>query len=73
MFGFSKKNNSYKIEYDVETQSPVIKCSICNGERIAGFKDKHTGRFTEVMLIRNDSDLEKFMKTYGLTSVSKEY
>ena len=73
MFGFSKKNNSYKIEYDVETQSPVIKCSICNGERIAGFKDKHTGHFTEVMLIRNDSDLEKFMKTYGLTSVSKEY
>ena len=56
-----------------DIQSPVLKCSICNGEQVAGFKDKQSGKFTEVMLIRDKGDLEVFMKTYGLTEVAKEY
>ena len=40
---------------------------------MAGFKDKQTGHFTEVMLIRNDRDLNEFMKMYGLSEVPKEY
>ena len=39
--------------YDKETSRPVLKCSICNGEQVAGFKDIHTGKFEEVMLIRD--------------------
>ncbi len=39
------------IPFDPETQKPVIRCSICNGEQIAGFKDKKTGKFTEVLLV----------------------
>jgi len=36
------------------------------GERVAGFKDLHTGKFEEIMLIRNDSDLNEFMETYNI-------
>ena len=39
--------------YDRETQAPVIHASICTGEKVAGFRDLRTGRFTEIMLIRN--------------------
>ena len=38
--------------YDRETQAPVIHASICTGEKVAGFRDLRTGRFTEIMLIR---------------------
>ena len=59
--------------YDKETQIPVLRCSICNGERVAGFKDKVTGKFNDVTLIQNDSDLTKFMKEYGIEKITKEY
>ena len=42
-----------KQSYDRNTMKPVIKASICTGEQVAGFKDLHTGKFTEVMLIKD--------------------
>ena len=53
--------------YDSETLTPVIRSSICTGEKAAGFQDKKTGRFQEVMLIRNQNDLEEFRRHYGIT------
>ena len=51
-----------------------IKSSICNGEQVAGFKDIHTGKLEEVMLIRNSTDLEKFKAMYGIKEeIAKEY
>ena len=52
--------------YDKDSQKPVIKASICNGEQIAGFKDLHTGKIEEVMLIKGPADLERFKKMYGI-------
>lgn len=52
---------------------PVIKCSICTGEQAAGFRDIRTGKFEEVMLIKDGKDLETFRKMYGLSDVPKEY
>ncbi len=60
--------------YDERNQKPVIKASICNGEQVAGFKDIHTGKFEEVMLIRNSEDLEKFKTMYDIQrEIEKEY
>ncbi|MCF2656939.1 aspartate dehydrogenase [Lacrimispora saccharolytica] len=71
---FIKKKTSIPlVEYNPEKERPVLKCSICNGEQIAGFKDKQTGHFTEVILIRNGQDLDEFMEMYDLSSVTKEY
>ena len=59
--------------YDKENRKPVIKCSICNGEQVAGFKDIHTGMFEVIMLIKNDRDLDAFMQLYDVKDISKEY
>lgn len=40
---------------------------------MAGFKNIHTGRFEEVMFIRNGKDLNLFLETYGIDTVTKEY
>ena len=70
MFGKKKRP---QIEFDRENQKAVIRCSICTGEQVAGFKNIHTGKFEEVMLIRNDRELEVFRNIYDLDSVTKEY
>lgn len=59
--------------YDRENQKPVLKCSICTGEQVAGFKDIHTGKFEEVMVIRDGKDLELFKEKYDISSITKEY
>ncbi|MDY4741672.1 MAG: aspartate dehydrogenase [Lachnospira sp.] len=51
----------------------VLKCSICTGEQVAGFKDIETGKFTEVCLINSGTDLDLFMEKYNLAAISKEY
>ncbi len=53
--------------YDKDTLTPVLKCSICNGEQVAGFRNKHTGEFKDIMLIRSAGDLQKFKEQYGIT------
>ena len=68
-----KKKSAVQL-YDTENKNPVIKASICNGEQIAGFKDIHTGKFEEVMLIKTAADLKKFKSVYGITKeIMKEY
>ena len=62
------------IEYDKENMIPIIHASICTGEQIAGFKDKRTNKFIEIMLITSNRDLEEFKKTYGIEeNIKKEY
>lgn len=61
------------VPYDPETQRPVIRASICTGERVAGFKDKTTGHFTEVMLLRSAEDEQQFKDAYHLDALETEY
>ena len=71
--GFFKKKTVIKT-YDKENKKPVIKASICNGEQVAGFKNIHTGKIEEVMLIRSEADLDNFKKMYGINEkIEKEY
>ena len=71
--GLFKKKTIVKT-YDKDNKKPVIKASICNGEQGAGFKDIHTGKIEEVMLIKSPSDLEKFKTMYGINEeIIKEY
>ena len=73
MMGLFKKKIASR-SYDVENEKPVIKASICNGEQVAGFKDIHTGKIEEVMLIKSPADLENFKAMYGINEeITKEY
>ncbi|MCR5250143.1 MAG: aspartate dehydrogenase [Lachnospiraceae bacterium] len=63
---FFRKQKTERKEYDRQKQKPLIRCSICNGEQVAGFKDLQSGAFTEIMLIRSSADLRSFMDMYGI-------
>ena len=62
MFRREKKSSGY----DRETKNPAMRISIWTGEKVAGFRDKASGKFTDVMLIRNERDLSEFCKEYGV-------
>ena len=61
------------IPFDPREQYAVIRCSICNGEQVAGFKNKKDGHFTEVMVIHSPEEEKRFLRMYDLESVKKEY
>ena len=76
MFGIGKagkQKETPQIKYDPECQKAVIRCSICTGEQVAGFQDMHSGKFEEVMLIRDQADLLHFKELYGIEEVAKIY
>ena len=72
LFG-RKKSRETAVQFNPETQYAVIRSSICTGEKVAGFKNKTDGHFTEVMLIRSPADEKEFKETYGVESVKVEY
>ncbi len=69
MFGKRKKPEK---NWDRERKTPVLKCSICNGEQVAGFLDKETKELEEVALIRNEKELAAFREAYGITEEIKK-
>ena len=73
--GFSRRQQSLKdtVPFDPATQRRVIRASICTGERVAGFKNKADGHFTEVMLIRTPGEEQRFKDMYHLDEVRTEY
>lgn len=62
MFGRRKK--VVVSSYDKSGKIPVIRSSICTGEQVAGFKDAISGKFEELMLLRDDKDLAEFLQCY---------
>ena len=66
MFGRKKKRIEKK-SYDRENMKPILHASICTGETVAGFKNRQTGRFEEVMLIKSEADKELFKEIYDIT------
>ena len=70
---FHKKNKKSPGHYDPSVQKPAIRCSICTGEQTAGFLDRETGSFTDVMLLRNEEDLRQFCEEYGITEAPEKF
>lgn len=71
---FNRKKRTKPEAYDREKLRPAIRVSICTGEEVAGFRDLQTGKFHDVLLLREDADLREFMERYGLTETPpREY
>ncbi|MCI8297300.1 MAG: aspartate dehydrogenase [Lachnospiraceae bacterium] len=62
---FGKRKNK-KVVYDKTGKIPVIRASICTGEKVAGFKDAATGKFEDLMVIRTEADLKGFLEQYDV-------
>ena len=67
MFG-RKKTEKQRIQFEPSEQAPAMRCSICTGEAVAGLRNRSTGHFEELMLIRNDADLAEFRSMLGLAA-----
>lgn len=61
----AKKGENEELSFDPALEEPVIKASICTGEQEAGFRDKKTGEFRAVCLIRNGEEKEAFCRRCG--------
>ena len=73
MLGFKRKEKLPEVNFDPTTQKAVIRSSICTGEKTVGFKDIKTGKYIDVMFVRNELDIEKFKKAYGIDKVEVDY
>lgn len=70
---FTQKNPLPIQQFDKENYRAVLRCSICTGEQVAGFKNIHTGEFHDIMLIKNGDDLDAFQEMYDVAVITKEY
>ena len=74
MFCFGKKKKEVEhIEYDPAQKYPAIRCSICTGEQVAGFRRRGNGAFEELMLIRDSRDYDAFCEMVGTSDIPKEF
>ncbi len=67
------KGNAELFPYDEAKHEAVIRCSICTGEQVAGFRSREDGNFVGVMVIRSEKDLEYFKRLYRVDEVRKIY
>ena len=67
---FRKQKKAESEAYDPAIYTPVMRVSICTGEKVAGFRGRD-GKVHEVMLIRSEKDLESFREQYGISGEIK--
>ena len=53
--------------YSLADFEPVIRSSICTGEKVACMRERATGRLHEVLFLRDDADLKAFCRRYGIS------
>ena len=66
---FKKRPKSADVTWNPQTQQPAVRRSICTGEMTVGFVDKATGKFTDLMRVDGQQELDRFMESIG----AKEY
>ena len=71
LFSFKPAKKVSAPPFDPAAEEPAIRCSICTGEQVAGFRNKSTGHFREFSLIKTPQDLEAFKKGCGVEDIKK--
>ena len=73
MFLFHRRREERPAPFDLATQQPAVRRSICTGEMTVGFIDRATGKFTDLMRVDDQRALEAFMKEIGVTEIKTIY
>ena len=73
LFRRKKEEPSQASLWPPERFEPVLRSSICTGEKTAGFIDNRTGKYHDVMLIKSEADLAEFKRLYGIEEVKTIY
>lgn len=53
-------------QFPTERFEPVLRQSICTGERTACARERETGKLYEIMLIRTEQELRQFARDCGV-------
>ena len=61
-----RRKKPMHLTYDKALWEPVIRCSICTGEQVAGFRNLDTGKFREDRLLKTQADLQAFLEEYDI-------
>ncbi len=64
LFGRRQEAPAETTYFDPAEYEPVIRSSICTGERVACMRERGTGRLHELMLIRGEEDIAAFCRRY---------
>ena len=64
LFGRKQEPRQETTYFDPAEYEPVIRSSICTGERVACMRERATGRLHELMLIRGEEDIAAFCRRY---------
>lgn len=64
--GLFKKAKPPQPVYSTEEYEPVIRSSICTGERTACLRHRVSGQMREIMLLRTQGDLDEFGRMVGM-------
>ena len=62
-----KKRPAPPPEFPPEDWEPVIRSSICTGEKVACMRHRGSGQLREIQLIRTQSDLQRFCEETGVS------
>ena len=62
-----QKKSAPRVSYDPASQRPAVRRSICTGEMTVGLIEKETGKFHELMLVRGQTELERFCRELGVS------
>ena len=66
---FKRQNINQSVSQIQPDLKYVIRASICTGEKVAGYIDEK-GKFIDIMLIQNDSDVDDFCRRYNINKDS---
>lgn len=55
-----------EIPFDPVRQRPAVRRSVCTGEMTAGFIDRETGKFQDIMRVDGRAGLEAFCRAIGV-------
>ncbi len=61
LFG-RKRQEPEAPQFALEDYEPVIRASICTGEKVGCMRERESGKLHEWMLIRSDADLAEFCR-----------
>ena len=60
-------------EYDPTREEPAVRKSICTGEMTVGFIDRSSGKFKELMRVKNQKELDEFCRSIGVKTIKTIY
>ena len=57
-----RKEKAPALDYSPDENEPVIRSSICTGERTGCLRHRVDGRLREIMLLRSEEDMREFCR-----------